>query len=357
MKALMVASFVLYGTVFCSSLLAEQVDDLYRGQVQVTNQTSMAQQAGVRDALRQVLVKLTGNSQILGTAKVDELLTHVDDYVAALGYTALSESAMSSNNANIGLDVNFSKAALDQFVRAQKLPVLPSNRPLLLIWMIGDDAQTGRRQFVNSLATPKIADLVAEKLQQRGIPFVFPGFDLEDRIALSEDEAWKMDASAIAEASQRYQSDVWLLLRFYTTSSGEVRGSWLYQASGERKLGDGRAANIEDFVPSSLDRIVDGIAGYYAYVPQARHNQFQVEVDGVTDYAGYRALKSQVEQLELVENLQMISVEGSKLALSVEVEGDIELLYQALLRSGYLRAARPVQAFDRGVLYLSWAAK
>ena len=109
MKALMVASFVLYGTVFCSSLLAEQVDDLYRGQVQVSNQTSMAQQAGVRDALRQVLVKLTGNSQILGTAKVDELLTHVDDYVAALGYSALSESAMSSNNANIGLDVNFSK--------------------------------------------------------------------------------------------------------------------------------------------------------------------------------------------------------------------------------------------------------
>ena len=126
MKALLVASFLLYCMFFCSSLLAEQVDDLYLGQVQVTNQTSMAQQAGVRDAFRQVLVKLTGNSQILGTAKVDELLTHVDDYVAALGYTALSKSAMSSNNANIGLEVNFSKAALDQFVRAQKLPVLPS---------------------------------------------------------------------------------------------------------------------------------------------------------------------------------------------------------------------------------------
>ena len=176
MKALIVSSFLLHCMVFCPSLLAEQVDDLYLGQVQVTNQTSMAQQAGVRDAFRQVLVKLTGNSQILGTAKVDELLTHVDDYVAALGYTALSESAMSSNNANIGLEVNFSKPALDQLVRAKKLPVLPSNRPLMLIWMIGDDAQTGRRQFVNSLATPKIAALVAEKLQQRGIPFVFCRF-------------------------------------------------------------------------------------------------------------------------------------------------------------------------------------
>ena len=356
MRARQIGNFVMLCLFFSPFLLAEQVDDLYRGQVQVANQTSMAQQQGARDALRQVLIKLTGNSQILRSPKVDGLMSQVDDYVAAVGYTALARDPASISRANIGLEVNFSHTALDQFVRTQKLPVLPSNRPLMLIWMISDDPQLGR-QFINPQQTPQIAELVAHKLQQRGIPFIFPSYDLEDRITLTENDAWKMDANAIAEASQRYQSDVWLLLRFYTTSSGDVRGSWLYQASGERKLGDARAASVEGFVPLSLDRIADEIAGYFAYVPQSMHNQFEVAVDGVSDYTIYRALTSQIEQLELVKNLQLISVEGNKLALAVEVEGSIELFYQALMRSGYLRAAQPTQEFDSGLLYLNWAAQ
>ena len=340
--------------LFNAPLQGEQVAHLYQGHALVPNQSLIAQRQGVREALQQVLVKLTGNSKIAKSPALETLLLSSDDLVVAQGYT-ISDSLHATQQPGIGLEVNFSRTALDKLLRENALPVLPSNRPSLLIWTIKDDPITGR-QFVNAIRAPDITKHIDLKLQQRGIPFVMPEYDLEDRITLTPTAAWRMDASAIAEASQRYQSDIWVLLRFYTTSSGQVRGSWLYQASGQRKLGDGRAPSVEQFINKSLDRIVDEIAPFYAYVPQKERHRLSLNVAGINSFSGYRGVLEQISRLELVENLQVTRVEGTDLALSVSIGGDIRRFYQSLLRSGYFRPATISQAFERDTLDLSWVA-
>ena len=352
MKSLMLATLVF----FSGFVHSEYVENLYVGRVNVPNQSSLSQLQGVRDASNQVLIKLTGDSEVIHVPVVNEVLLRPDDYVGTVGYRAVEESNGAKTVPSVGLEVNFSKVALDEFIRTNKLPILPANRPLLLLWIIRDNRATGR-EFVSEHTAPSIVQLVADKLEDRGIPFVFPIYDLQDRIALSENNAWEFNAEMLVDASKRYDSDVIVLLRFYETSSGEVRGSWLYQHAGRRKLGDDRSGSISQFISSSFDQIVDQVAKYYAYIPQNENNDLVIEVDGVDTYAGHRLLLKKIQEIELVESLQISTVRGSRINLAVQVEGEIDRFFTALLRSGHFATSRADPLADGSKIYLKWIAQ
>ena len=341
---------------FCGFLHAEYVDDLYVGRVNVPNQSSLSQLQGVRDATNQVLIKLTGDSEVIHKPVVNELRFQPDNFVATVGYKAVEKLGRATTNSSVGLEVNFSKIALDEFIRTNKLPVLPANRPLLLLWMIFDNRITGRR-FISEDNEPSVVQLVSHKLEERGIPFVFPIYDLQDRIALPEDNAWELNAEMLVDASQRYDSDVIVLLRFYATSSGQVRGSWLYQHAGRRQLGDDRSESVAQFISSSFDQIINQVARYYAYIPKNENQGLIVEIDGVDTYSSHRLLLKKIREIELVESMQITDVRGSKIRLSVQVEGEIQRFYTALLRSGHFARSRADQLADGFTIHLNWIAK
>ncbi len=342
--------------IFCGFAQSEYVEDLYVGRVNLPNQSSLSQLQGVRDASTQVLIKLTGDSEVINLPIVGEVLLRPDDYVGTVGYKAVEEINGASKVAAVGLEVNFSKVALDEFIRTNKLPVLPANRPLLLLWIIRDNRAYGRH-FVSDDTAPSIIGMVSHKLEERGIPFVFPIYDLQDRMALSEDSAWELNAKMLVDASQRYDSDVIVLLRFYETSSGQVRGSWLYQHAGRRHLGDARSDSFAQFVSSSFDKIIDQVARHYAYIPQHENKGIIVAVDGVDTYASHRLLIQKIREIELVETLQISTVSGSKINLAIQVEGEIDRFYTALLRSGHFASSRTNQLADGSTIYMNWIAQ
>lgn len=343
-------------TLFFYSLsMGEQVNNLYSTEVLIPNQSRLAKEQGLRDALRKVVVKLTGNSKLASADELVEALNNLDDYIEVWGYADAPDTTLNDPE-KIGLKVSFSPTVMERFLRVQKFPLLPSNRPLILLWILSDDLELGR-QFVNTQTQPIIVNLVKNKLDQRGIPFVFPNYDLEDAFALPIQNAWRLDAEIIAEASQRYGSDVWLMLRFYKTSTGEIRGAWLYQAAGVRKLGDYRSANISDFLDVSLNKIIDEVADHYVFIPQTIQNRVLLRVDGINSYSEYKELISNLERLELVKNIQTSEVYESRVSIAVDVEDELHRLYRSLIRSGTFLPVVSEQSFDSGEIALRWVKK
>ena len=325
---------------------AEEVNDLYSALVPITDQGSSAREQGVLDALQSVLIKLTGNSQTFQSARLAPFISDANGYVDALSYEDLPLSLSPKDNPldslSFGLRVKFSRSAIDLLIRQAQLPVLPSNRPTFLVWIVRDDPVVGRgfigEDLVSENATNSVdAAFLARfdrAMQSRGIPYILPTFDLEDQLALPVEQAWNLVADDLVSASQRYQVDGWIALRFYRTSTGEVRGSWLYQAGGRRRLNDFRSEGDDMFLATTVDNIVDRLTRSFSYIPRADTNELLLEIYNIDSYSTYQSVLKQLKKLEVIDSVDLFSARGNQITMSVGAEGGLELLSNALVRSG-----------------------
>jgi len=358
-------TFIVILAWFSLCSLAEEVPELYSGLVPVADQTLESRQNGVRDALEQVLIKLTGDSNIIWVPSLQSFLANPDGYVSSIGYSRLPGAGMglkSGVESDVGLAVSFARQEIDQIIRQAQLPVLPSNRPRLLVWIIQDDADKGRG-FINDLSSSGIEDGSSpldrfdQAMQIRGMPYVLPAYDLEDQLSLSVNEAWSLNAESIDDASKRYETDGWLALRFYVTSAGEVRGTWLSQIGGSRQLRNFHAPSGQLFMAQAVDELVDNLAQSLTYIPQINPDDLVVQVDGVDSFVDYTAVLAQFSKLELVESLTVSAVDGAEITLRVKVEGGVDLLQSALVRSGKFQNQTQQETLYTGQLRFNWVGK
>jgi len=321
--------------------MAEQVSGLYNGRVLVADQTEQSRSKGVNQALEQVLIKLTGNSKIMQLPGIQKAVSNTNNFIASVGYTKLPArlpadlSEEPANQPGFSLQVSFSAQAINQLIRWAQLPILPAGRPKLVFWIVRDDAETGR-QFVTEQQFPDFTQRFEQIMQDRALPYQLPELDLEDQLSLSVNEAWSVRNETIEVASQRYAADGWVLLRFFTTTSGQVRGSWTYKLGDQRGFDDVRAENAEVFVGLAVNELVDRISAQLTYVPQVDTSKLLVQINQVDSFADYQAVLAQLQSLKLVRSSNVSAVEGSRLFVTVDIDGGVDLLISALERSGRL---------------------
>jgi len=339
--------------------MAEQVSGLYNGRVLVADQTEQSRSKGVNQALEQVLIKLTGNSKIMQLPGIQKAVSNTNNFIASVGYTKLPArlpadlSEEPANQPGFSLQVSFSAQAIDQLIRWAQLPILPAGRPKLVFWIVRDDAETGR-QFVTEQQFPDFTQRFEQIMQDRALPYQLPELDLEDQLSLSVNEAWSMRNETIEVASQRYAADGWVLLRFFTTTSGQVRGSWTYKLGDQRGFDDVRAENAEVFVGLAVNELVDRISAQLTYVPQVDTSKLLVQINQVDSFADYQAVLAQLQSLKLVRSSNVSAVEGSRLFVTVDIDGGVDLLISALERSGRLVNQTSEMARFSGNLEFDW---
>lgn len=345
-------TLILFFALFCTSLMAEPVSGLYNGRVLVADQTAQSRSKGVDQALEQVLIKLTGNSKIMQLPGIQQAVSNTNNFIASVGYTKLPPSP-SEELPGFALQVSFSAQAIDQLVRRAQLPILPTGRPTLVFWVVRDDAETGR-QFVSEQVFPDFTQSFQQIMQDRAAPYQLPALDLEDQLSLSVNEAWSMREETIEVASQRYAADGWAVLRFFTTTSGQVRGSWIYRLGDQRGFNDVRAESTEAFVGLAINDLVDSVSAQLTYIPQADTSKLVVQINQVDSFTDYQAVLAQLQGLKLVRSSNVFAVEGDRLFVTVDIDGGVDLLISALERSGSLVNQTSELARFSGNLEFDW---
>jgi len=348
-------TLILFFALFCTSVMAEQVSGLYNGRVLVADQSEQSRSKGVNQALEQVLIKLTGNSKIMQLPGIQKAVSNTNNFIASVGYTKLPAASLEelAGQPGFSLQVSFSAEAIDQLIRWAQLPILPAGRPKLVFWIVRDDAETGR-QFVTEQQFPDFTQSFQQIMQDRAVPYQLPELDLEDQLSLSVNEAWSMREQTIEVASQRYAADGWVLLRFFTTTSGQVRGSWIYKLGDQRGFDDVRAEDTETFVGLAVNELVDSISTQLTYVPQVDTSKLVVQINQVDSFADYQAVVAQVQGLKLVRSSHVSAVEGDRLFVTVDIDGGVDLLISALERSGRLVNQTSEMARFSGNLEFDW---
>ena len=329
---------------FSMGVSMAQATDLYRVLVPVSDQTTESREIGIEIAFSKMLIKLTGNSQILQSPQLKPFLIDPKAFLDSVGFNQLSQSD-TDETMTMGLDVKFDRPSVDKLLKQAQLPIIPAIRPSFLVWLMVDDVEQGRRVLDESSAIQMQADdhlfefleAFNRSMQAREISYFLPSYDLEDQLSVGVKEAWAMKVEALNAASKRYDADGWFALRVFKASDGQVRGAWAYQEAGKRQMNDFYGDSMFDLVGASVDRVLDALLQSHTYIPQLETDKLLVQIDGIRSYKDYQMALRLLEQLELVEALQLYSVNKDELVVAIDINGSVELLHAELIRTGLVK--------------------
>lgn len=291
---------------------AETVRDLYSASVPVPDQSAASLTSAAREALKEVLVKVTGTSAVLDSAAiapaVEEARAHVQQY--AYGRAGPSGEEL---QARFKFDADW----VNSRVIEAGIPLWTANRPSVLLWLVMEDARG--RYFVNNETAPGQAAQLVEAFKRRGVPVQLPLYDLSDTAAISPDEAWRLDGTVLRAASSRYGVQHIVSGRLAALASGQFVGDWSYLAANERVDRALTVPTFTDFVRAGVTLVADDMAGRYAVAaPEASGHGVMVRVSGVRAYADYAAIVGWLQSLEMVAAVTAERIAGEHLELRLQ---------------------------------------
>lgn len=331
--------------LFSSTAGSVVVDSLHRAVVDVEDHSSGQLTTATRQALAQVLVKVSGDRSVLEYDVLQRALAQSDGYVQRYRY-------LRSDDGRLRLQVHFEPQLVNDLLRESRAPLWTANRPSLLVWLVVEDS--GGRQPVTRESHPELIDAVTEQLERRGVPAVFPLYDLQDTLALSVDDLWQLNEIAVSRASRRYGVTEVLAGRITELSVDRWMGDWLYLYDREAMDSSFYGETLADFSGTAVDLVADNMAARFAIAAgEGGADAVLVRVDDIAEYADYRTVIQFFERIELVDTAWPAYVEGDSVVFRLNAQADAEQLHRIIALNRRLRRVESPRPLERGPVDLA----
>jgi hypothetical protein len=266
--------------------------------------------AAAVDALRQVVVRLTGQRAAATDAALAPLYADARRYVQTF-------RAEPGGQVAVGFDA---EALVPALARAgQKL--WPRDRSLTLLVIVSD--RPGPARGLGAMAAPELRLEIERTAELRGLPLVWPaGLEAAAEQAVIAD-ALAGRLEALLEVAHRYAADGVLLGRV-----GAAGATWSW-------LGPAGSGTLSGAAGEAVQVLADRYGAQFA-VAAAGSGQLTVLISGVHDLAGYGAALGALGAIGGVQQVDLDEVAGDTLRLRVAYGGDATALRQAAALGGRL---------------------
>lgn len=333
---------------WCPGALALQVEDLYSVRVLVSDESAAQLQAGARAGLLQVLVRVSGDSEVERNEVLRDGLRSPGRYYYQYSYGA-SEHTLLVNEEEIParvLQLKFEPSAIAGLLRQAGLPVWGSNRPGVMVWVAVDDG--AGRAILLETDTGATAESLATHAARRGLPLLYPLGDLADSASLSVAEVWGSFRDRVQRASERYGADSILTGRVLVLGD-QYAGRFSYRVNETWRDVEVVAFGADELVGRVIDQMADDLAAVYAIGSGRTSVWLQVEaVDSLLDYA---ELNRYLSGLTPVVDLFVAEVEGDVVRLRLDTEGATAVLLELIELDERLQL---ITRDDSGALQFRW---
>ena len=290
--------------------------DLYAVRVAADDRGNLDR--ALAQAMRAMLVRLTGSRHPDASPGVEEALENPERYVQHY----LFESGAAHN-----LSVKFDEGAVDGLVEQLGLGRWSRVRPRVIAWLVVED-EDGRKSYVD--AGSSVAAAVEASARERGLPFILPLFDIEDRMTLPVSTLWGGFPEPIERASRRYPADAVLAGRVHRGGAGFWRARWTMLGDLTREFTtDGDSA--EAVVAEGLHQVADRFAARFAMRGAAAASvPVPITVSGVERLEDYARLLRYFSSVDIVEKIQVARVEGPRVHVVLQAKGGLPALTELL---------------------------
>ncbi|CAA0124028.1 Uncharacterised protein [Halioglobus japonicus] len=298
------------------SALAEVVADLYAASVPVSEQSSKALESASKEAMADVLVKVSGSKRVLQYPGIAAALKDARSHVQQYSYVRGTPPAPA-----LSLRFEFDGRYITDLVTESGAPLWSANRPAVLAWIVVEDEQG--RHFINEETAPEEAQLVVEEFLRRGVPVQIPIFDLADTATVSTADVWSLDADSIQRASARYNAQEVVAGRLAVTTDGKSVGDWSYFRDDERINRSVTVPDLKAFLDSGVNIVAADMASRYAVAPTtSTDGGLRLTITGISNYSDYAAIANWLERLELVEYANLEVVQGERVEFRLLAKTD-----------------------------------
>lgn len=203
----------LFAGAFSGSVQASTVVSVNEASVAVSDQSSTTQKKAARQALEQVVIKITGQRSATSNSAVRAMLSQPERYLRAYRFDVV--------NGQLSYVAEFDSQTVIKVIRDAGLPVWGQRRPDTLLWLATED-ENGNRQIIDDGAKGPVSSRLRELAVERGVPVVFPLMDLDDSVNISVFDVWGRFARTLQTASVRYQPDYIVGARLYKVKMNAV---------------------------------------------------------------------------------------------------------------------------------------
>ncbi|MEX1237746.1 MAG: DUF2066 domain-containing protein [Pseudomonadales bacterium] len=304
------------------------VQDLYVAEVLVASRAQSELTQGARAGLLQVLVRVSGTTEVESNPLVTAALRNPADYYYQYGFDSTDRTLMVDGNevqARL-LRISFDPSAVSRLLRQAGFPVWGSNRPGILVWLAYNEGDG--RQMLTEADTSQVMQSFKSQARYRGLPLMYPLMDLEDSIRLSTAEVWGLFLDRVESASIRYSPDSVVTGRVQQDASGQWSGRWYYRIESRWKGLDNLASSADELVAGMVSVLADELATRYAV--GSAEGSIILRVESVNDLADYAAVSAYLESLTPVVESFVLEVQGDEVLFKLNTEGEATQLMETI---------------------------
>ena len=306
--------FAIVASTSAPARCAEVV--LYETEVPWSDRDVADRASAFRQALRQVLVKVTGVRRIADSELLERLVENAQGLVQQYQWRTVAVRDGETTVQEPRLWARFDETAVDRLVGEAGLPVWGRTRPSVLVWVASEI--DGTQRVVGSEGAEEIAEIIGNGAESRGVPLVLPLLDLEDQALAGPPEFWVVAEDRIRAASERYQPGGILIGRIDGGVLWEAQWSLLLPGAAQRWTTAGDVFDL--VVDEGVQEAIDTLAAHFVNaVPETGHSAIVVSVSGVHDFMGYARTVRYLESLDEVESIDVLTVVSGRLRLGLKL--------------------------------------
>lgn len=297
-------------------------NELFETDVPVESQQPDLRPGYMKQALQEVLVRLTGQPEVLHRAALRAMLEHPERFVEQFRYFTQPHSSPP----RLMLRVRFDGAALQQALRQEGIAYWgDSERPEVLLWVAVED--NGTRYIVSAQDDSEATREIRAAARQRGIPLLLPLMDLEDQGKVRFADLWGGFYDGIEAASPRYNPGAVLIGRINRTPAGNWVARWDLR---DRGSWSGGGAQLDDALRSGIDTLAERLAARLVAPTSGVAGVTSITVDGVDSLSAFARVDNYLGSFASIRHLELTRVEGAAVQYALQLSGDLDDLSRTI---------------------------
>lgn len=317
-----IISLLLLNLSLCA--YAVSISSVYSAEIAVPSQSQEDRLKAEGPALGQVLVKLSGDTNVTKKPEIIERMQKADRLVQEFSYSPSSDTPKTPYILHVVFDTN----GVNRILRGAQIPTWSENRPLILAW-ISYEPPNQTAEIVAGDNDLAIQNIFKKHADQRGLPLLTPMLDIADINQVNVNDIVTMSLPVLAVASKRYDSDVILIVRILKNTDGysiqskmtKDADQWSWNFKGD---------TVDSVVSQLLNTVTNTLAGKFAeVVTDDVETQFTLKVLGITEQSDLASVMQYVKHLPPVEDVEPLSITNDGVTLAVSLRGSQQSFVQA----------------------------
>lgn len=282
----------------------EPTVDKYIEEIRVADRSITERDLAFGKALEQILVRLTGNSEVAKLPKMAAQRNNAAVFIQSYTYVVHSDNGQEALFLRIKFDAQCIERLMGQTVSQV------DKQSATLVWLaVRDDS--------NKIVTDEGGDFaIALKAAgtEANLNILLPSMDLQDLSKLTVEDICSQNIELIKEASQRYGVPSIAVGCITKTADKNWDSQWILQTKDSRFNWGFSSNNTDNILSDAMHHIMQSI-GNVGTVVQPK--SVVLRVTGVKDLGQYAEVVKYLRQISPNSNIALISINASEVKLSI----------------------------------------